>query len=86
MPALIGDLSITVAPGVTLTSHTDVGLAEQWAAHAYGAEWPTLNATEQARETGAALRALRDAFGDINAEESQPEPGIGLHYDATGGR
>lgn len=62
MAAIIGDLSITLGDGTTLTATTDVGLARAWAEHEHGTElWRALRLGEQAREIAAALEALRSA-------------------------
>lgn len=62
MTAIIGDLSITLTDGTTLTDRTDVGLARQWAEHEHGPQgWANLTLLRRNTETALALRALRHA-------------------------
>lgn len=62
MSAIVGDLSLTLADGTTLTDSTDVGLARQWAEHEHGpAAWAALTLGQQSTETAAALASLRQA-------------------------
>lgn len=63
MSAIIGELSLTLPDGTTLTDRTDVGLARQWAEHEHGTEWAALTFGQQTAQTAAALQALRAAAG-----------------------
>lgn len=58
---ILGDLSLTVEDGTTLTARTDVALAEQWARHTLGEAWDSLTYGEQVRHTSEALAELRRA-------------------------
>lgn len=61
--AIIGELSIDLGDGVTLTAGTDVALARKWAAYLHGDnQWRAMSFGQQSVETGNALRALREAF------------------------
>ena len=60
--ALIGELSIDLGDGVTLTASTDVELARKWAAYLHGAAaWQAMSLGRQSIETSNALHALRTA-------------------------
>lgn len=58
---ILGELSLTVEDGATLTARTDVALAEQWARHTLGEAWDTLTYGEQVGHVGEALAELRRA-------------------------
>lgn len=59
---ILGELSLTVEDGSTLTARTDVALAEQWARHTLGTGWDSLTYAEQVRHTSEALAELRRAY------------------------
>lgn len=59
---IVGDLSLTVEDGSTLTASTDVALAEQWAKHTLAEQWETLSYAEQVRHVSEALAVLRRAY------------------------
>lgn len=61
--AIIGQLTITIEEGVTLSADNDLRLAWLWAEHAHGEAWQALRYVEQCQEVAAALTALREAFG-----------------------
>lgn len=60
--AIVGDFSLDMHDGTTLTAHTDVGLARQWARHAVGERWESLTRGVQAQHVGEALRELRRTY------------------------
>jgi len=61
--AIIGQLSIDLGDGVTLTAGTDVELARKWAAYLHGRNtWQSMSLGAQSLETANALQALREAF------------------------
>ncbi len=52
--AVVGDLSIRMVDGTVLRSHTDVGLAEQWAEYVHGNVWERLSHGQQCEATAEA--------------------------------
>lgn len=61
--AIIGDLSLTLSDGETLTAGSDVALARKWAERVHGAAWSTLSFGEQTEQVSAALAELRRGYG-----------------------
>lgn len=59
---IMGDLSLTVENGITLTAGTDVGLAELWARHTLAEAWDGLTYREQVGHISEALAELRQAY------------------------
>lgn len=59
---IVGELSLTVEDGTTLTAGTDVALAEQWARHALAEAWDGLTFAQQVRHTSDALAELRRTY------------------------
>jgi hypothetical protein len=59
---IVGDLSLTVEDGTTLTASADVALAEQWASYALAEQWETLSDGEQVRHVSEELAVLRRAY------------------------
>lgn len=61
--AIVGELSLNLGDGVTLSAATDVALARRWAAYLHGRnQWQCMSFGQQSTETANALRALREAF------------------------
>lgn len=60
--AIVGDLSLDMQDGTTLTARSDVGLAREWARHALGERWGSLTRGEQAQHVEEALRELRRTY------------------------
>ncbi len=67
--AVIGDLSIQMSDGTVLRSHTDVGLAEQWAQYVHGNVWERLTSGQQSQATAEALRELRRTTAETEEEK-----------------
>lgn len=59
---ILGELSLTVEDGTTLTASTDVALAEQWARHTLGEAWDGLTYSEQVGHVSEALAELRRTY------------------------
>ncbi len=57
--AIVGDLSLDMQEGVTLTAHTNFGLARAWARHALGDRWDGPTRAGKSQNAADALRELR---------------------------
>lgn len=66
--AIIGQLSLILETGETLTATSDVRLARQWAEHAHGDEWATMTYIDQNRSIAAALHSIREGVTNEEGE------------------
>ncbi len=69
--AVIGDLSIQMSDGTVLRSHTDVGLAGQWAEYVHGNIWDRLTSGQQSQATAEALHEFRRSAGAAAEAEEE---------------
>jgi len=55
--------------GTVLRSHTDVGLAEQWAEYVHGSVWERLSHGQRCEATAEALAELRRTLSVTDEED-----------------
>jgi glutaredoxin-like protein NrdH len=80
MKPIIGQLTIELDDGTTLTANNDIRLARKWAEHVNGEDWSGMTFVEQNRDIAVALGRIRDEFGDAIKE---PDPEVTVYSKPT---
>jgi glutaredoxin-like protein NrdH len=80
MKPIIGQLTIELDDGTTLTANNDIRLARKWAEHVNGEDWSGMTFVEQNRDIAVALGRIRDEFGDAIKE---PDPEVTVNSKPT---